>query len=105
MTSPFLPRCSFKRRWLTEDQLKQGKAVARSVGADGFGECSARSGENIAPVFKAIVNFVANNVKENERKMQQSKREEKVNDAVRDTKAGFKKVGKAFSKLTSKFRK
>jgi len=37
--------------------------------------------------------------------MQQSKREEKVNDAVRDTKAGFKKVGKAFSKLTSKFRK
>ena len=94
----------FKRKWLTENELKQGKAIAKSVGASGFGECSARTGENVAEVFKAIVNFVVANVKENERKMQQSKREEKVNDAVRDTKRGFKRIGNKLCQIGLKFR-
>ena len=45
-----------------------GMQGARDVAADGYGECSAKTGENVLAVWHGIVEFVLADVKKRERK-------------------------------------
>ncbi|KAK3314624.1 P-loop containing nucleoside triphosphate hydrolase protein [Apodospora peruviana] len=69
-----------------------GRKAAKEVHAAGHGECSAKTGENVQPVFRAIVHFVVNHIKEGEHRIQQFRRRDKAKEAVKDT-------GRAVAKL------
>jgi hypothetical protein len=45
-----------------------GMQGARDVEADGYGECSAKTGENVLALWHGIVEFVLADVKKRERK-------------------------------------
>lgn len=40
------------------DTTPKGQHIAQKIGAAGFGECSARTNENVQEVFRGVVDFV-----------------------------------------------
>lgn len=59
--------------------LQQGRKTAQRASAAGFGECSARTGENVREAWQGIVDFVVVGLEGKRR----GQRREKARDAVK----------------------